>query len=189
MKPTTAALVLSVSLLHWAHARRADAAFLEGKAISVLLFNQTESSVPQTLTAAMPVVGPGVELTNFGARLTDPMLPPLANIDVSDSQILITAVQDQRVAFKDVLEFTDPLGVVLPFGSASINPATNWTGFNASRIAFNPNSVELVLTGLSGLTGQQILLDLAPAAVPEPVSAVPLAIACTAVAIFRRRAA
>jgi hypothetical protein len=75
-----------------------------------------------------------------------------------------------------------------PITGVSINAATNWAGFATSTFPRVSNHVEAVfveLAELSGLAGQQILLDLT--FVPEPAAAALLAAASTALLAAHRR--
>ena len=112
------------------------------------------------------VVGPGVELLNFAG---------FVNIDFSDTNILITTTRNagvNNVPF-DGLRFFDLLGMVPDNLVATLNPATNYQGFDASRFAGgDANTLFVNVANLPGLQGQVISIDLAPrvAAVPEPTS-------------------
>jgi len=164
----------------------ARAALLEGKVVTVDLIRQPTAGGPQAGASTAPfVVGTGVELTNFGETVSPILLPPLVNIDFSDRQILITLVMDQPLAFQERLQITgDPL--TFPFFSnltrVSVNPATNWAGFVPGRVVLG-RVLSVNLSELSGLQGQQILLDV----VPEPAAAGLMALAVGTVAATRRR--
>jgi len=72
-----------------------------------------------------------------------------------------------KVAF-DGLRFTD-INHTIPPLTVTINPATNYAGFNASRISFSGDSLLLNLENLVGLQGQVISLDVRSiTAIPEP---------------------
>jgi hypothetical protein len=153
-------------------------ALLDGMTWRVELFHQTDvQSGPGSVVSPFFVIGPGVELTGFG----QPPVTPLVDIDLSDRDILITAVADQPFAFEDRLIF----GIVRDDLQFSINPATNWAGFTPNRLGRPADFLVVDLSQLSGLAGQQILLD----AVPEPSSAgLLLAGAAALAAVARRRA-
>jgi hypothetical protein len=130
------------------------------------------------------VVGPAVELINFGEFL---------DIDVSDSNILIVASID-RAATSDpqMLNFVDANGTIPRFVSATINPLTTvWDGFEQSRVFVQPNSIGVYIGGLAATSGQQVSLDVLTM-IPEPAAGTlaVLAIAALPIAarVFRRGA-
>jgi hypothetical protein len=142
---------------------RAEAApILLGQVVQVTYLFPNTSTVfagPTNVT-----VGPGVELTNFAN---------FANIDISDTNILITITRDAQVnnvAF-DGFKFFDILGTIPDNLMAVLNPATNYAGFTQSRLAGGDVNTLLVnVEGLSGLRGQMISIDIVPTSVPEPAS-------------------
>jgi hypothetical protein len=124
-------------------------------------------------------VGAGVELLNFAG---------FVNIDFSDTNILITTTRDagiNAVAF-DGLRFFDVFSTIPAFGSVTINPATNYAGFNASRVTFDSNTIFVNVANLPGLVRQVISLDVYPSLVPEPSTLVLLGTGIAAM-VRRRR--
>ena len=111
------------------------------------------------------VVGPPVELPNFAL---------FADVDLSDTNILFAA--NRHAGVNDVnfdgFHFFDVLGTIPAFTSlgVSLNPATNYEGFVASRITFDADNIWVNVANLPGVQGQVISIDLAAdvAAVPEP---------------------
>lgn len=133
---------------------------------------QTTYLFPDTATVfsgpTNAVVAPGVELSNFAG---------FVNIDFSDTNVLITTTRNafvNNVSF-DGLRFTDINGTI-PGVVVTINAATNYAGFDASRVSLSGNSLFVNLANLPGLQGQVISLDIT--AVPEPsdLALVPLAV-------------
>jgi hypothetical protein len=60
---------------------------------------------------------------------------------------------------------------VSAFATVSLNSATTYAGFNASRITFDADNIYLNVANLPGLSGQSIVIDVnadATAPVPEP---------------------
>lgn len=111
------------------------------------------------------VVGAGTELLGFAG---------LANIDFSDTNILITMIRPggpNNVAF-DGFRFADVGGTIPAFTSVVINAATNVTGFNATHLSFGPDFVLVNLANLTVATGEVISLDLnrSVSQVPEPTT-------------------
>ncbi|HYZ85366.1 MAG TPA: hypothetical protein VE621_13230 [Bryobacteraceae bacterium] len=111
------------------------------------------------------LVGPGVELTNFADFL---------NVNFSDTNILMTATRNANALSSfELIRFFNVTGLIPVITDVTINPATNFTGFNASRITFDANLISVNLTALAGLQNQQISLNLsavprAPGPPPPP---------------------
>lgn len=167
------------------------AALLDGKTLQVLLHHQTSMAEPTLFVGPQNVVvGPAVELTGFGFHELPP-LPSLVDIDFSDEQILITLVIDQPLALREDLRFVDIEGMIpgLFNNRVTVNPATNWAGFDQIRLQASGEQILVILgevTGLGmlqGLAGQFILLDV----VPEPAAAGMAAAGVGGVVALRRR--
>lgn len=184
MTATNKPIVLAILISHFVCAS-ANAAFMEGKQMAAVL-NHRETPTDQQVFVISPVVevGPGVEFPGFG-ELEIFMLPAWVDIDISDRTITITGIIDQPVATADVFEFSDVFATIPKFTKAKINPATNWTGFTQATRAFVfPNTILVNVSELSGLRGQQIVIDV----VPEPATA-GLAAMGLLLAAWRRRLA
>lgn len=162
----------------------ARGAVLDGKQLVVTLFHKTTTSDTQTGVSSPILVGPDVELTGFGFRAANPPLPALVDIDISNTNILITLLINQPLAAQELLTFSDSFNNINPLTSAIVSSATNWSGFSQSRVSFGSNSVSVMLNELQGTAGQQISIDLT--AVPECSSA-GLAIFCCVVELLRVR--
>jgi hypothetical protein len=158
------------------------ATILDGETVETTYFRGLN---PDTTTIIGPVdslVGPGIELVNFADFLT---------IDFSDTNIWITATSNTPQTYFELAHFADGAGTIPDITGVTINPATNFAGFDASRITFDTNSISLNLTGLPGLEGQVISLDLTaapgpgPAPIPEPSTAA-LLVSGIALLLLRR---
>ena len=140
----------------------ADAApLLLGQTIETTYLYPNTSTVYAAATNA--VVGAGVELAGFAG---------FVNIDFSDTNILITTLRNAGVNDVDFdgFRFVDIFDAIPPT-LVTINPATNYAGFDASRVSFGGNTLYVNVANLPGLLGQVISLDLAPPdSVPEPAS-------------------
>lgn len=102
------------------------------------------------------IVGDGVELNGaFSGFVT---------IDFSATSIRITANSDQPFGYFEMFRFADSNGTIRSFASVTIDPATNYAGFDASRLFVMPDTIEVNLTSLSGKQGQQIVLNIVFAA-------------------------
>ena len=130
----------------------ADAALLEGQTVQTTDFHGIAPDQTIEIGPVDTVVGPGAELTGFGFE-------GFLDIDFSDTNILITAATDQPFGFFEVLRFL-VVSSTIDFTSVTLNSATNWTGFDASKILFTSDRIDLTLTALAGSQGQQISLDL-----------------------------
>jgi len=160
-------LALLIAIAYGVVGMPVSAAFLDGKAMTVVRLHQTSSEEPLIQVGASFTVGPGVELEDFGAN-ANPPLSALFDIDVSDRNILITAVADQPFALGESLTFSfgnNPDTV--PLVHVLINPMTNWAGLTADRISPLGTAIVVTLNELSGRQGQRISLDI----IPEPTAA------------------
>lgn len=161
------------------------AALLDGQVVETTSFHGTAPDATAIIGPESRVVGPGIELVNFGWE-------GFLNIDFSDTNILITAATDQPFGFFEVIRFFDVNNAIPAFTNISINTATNYAGFNASRISeFDSDVIALNLTGLNGLQGQRISLDLTagpgPVPVHEPATIWLLVVGMTTLLAWRRR--
>ncbi|HYO25371.1 MAG TPA: hypothetical protein VEQ85_10530 [Lacipirellulaceae bacterium] len=116
-------------------------------------------------TAPQFIEGPQVELPAFGSE-PGSGLPSLVIIDVSDANILITLLIDQPLAFTEVLRFSEQGTSTLYWTDARVDSTTNWTGVNDDRVFLSGGLLTVDLSGLTGLAGQQILLNI----IPEPAT-------------------
>jgi hypothetical protein len=140
----------------------ARASLLAGQAVRVTYLFPDTSTI---FAGPVDVAGPAGALTNFAG---------FANLALSDTNILITAdrnAQINNVAF-DGLEFLDLNGNIPNFTSVTLDGATNYAGFDSSRVTTSVNTIFVNLADLPGLQSQVISLDIGSAAVPEPNSGI-----------------
>ncbi len=130
---------------------------LIGHMVSTTDFHGTAPDQTMVLGPLDTVAGDGVEITNafFAGFVT---------IDFSSTSIRITAATDQPFGYFEVLRFGDTRGTIGSIAGVTIDPATNYAGFNASRLTVTADAIDVNLTALSGRRGQQILLNIAFAA-------------------------
>ena len=163
----------------------ASAALLEGHQVFSRLEHQDTISSSLVADEAGPVVvGPGLEANDLGTKIhtQDLQNSVIVDIDFSDTQIVITAVNDQPPSFIERIRMSV---FDAPQISVRLNPATNWAGFDNSigRLTEIAQNIEVNLVNLSGLAGQQIVIDV----VPEPAAAALLAVASPALLAAHRR--
>jgi hypothetical protein len=133
---------------------RTDAVILDDQTVETTNFHGTAPDTTILVGPTNSVVGPGVELNDFGWL-------GFVDIDFSDTNILIKLSIPQPSGYSEALRFLDVNGTIPDLTGVTVNAATNWAGFNTSRISqFNANLIDLNLTGLQGQQGQQISLDL-----------------------------
>jgi hypothetical protein len=164
-----AALMISI-------AGAAQATLLEGETVRVQVHFPTSADV---LSSQNVVVGPGAE---YQSLLRSEV------IDVSDMRIRFTNRRDAAnfsAAFNGY-SFFDALGTIDPFTSVSINPDTNLSGFDASDISFDADSIFVNFAGTTVTTATVVTLDINLARVPAPSSLLLAAIALAGLAGVRR---
>lgn len=129
---------------------------LIGHVVSTTDYHGIAADHTQILGPHDTVVGDGVELVNgFGG---------FATIDFSGATIRIVAATDQPFGYFELLRFADSNGTISSIASVTVDPATNYAGFDASRLTFTADRIDVNLTGLAGQQGQQILLNITFAA-------------------------
>jgi hypothetical protein len=134
------------------------------------------------------VVGPGIELVDFGfdIGLDYPLVLNKIDIDFSDTNILITSRSTGGFGPTVSIDFQDVYGTIPRFTDVTINPATNWTGFDSSHFHFHPNSINLRLDDTEGFEGEQISLDIT-AIIPEPATWLLATVLAAFFAVRRKR--
>lgn len=128
--------------------------------------------------ASNTVTDPGIE---FQLNLVG---NPFFSIDIGASSVLLTLISGGGLGMGagEVLTLSGLDGIL----GASLNFSQS-AGFDASDISFTANSLTLLLNNSSWSPGQQALIDLTVARVPEPASLALLGLGLVAVALSRRR--
>jgi len=109
-----------------------------------------------------------VDVLDPGSLLSFPGFAPIADITFSDANITITMDRDATAytsafngfRFFDVSES--------PFGSVTLDSATDVPGIDASRVTFDSRDIYVNFSGITYSSGEEVSLDLR--AVPEPSS-------------------
>ena len=126
-----------------------------------------------------------VDVVDPGNILAFPGFAPIVNIAFNDANITITMVRDATAftsafngfRFFDVSE--------APFGSVTLDSATDVPGIDASRVSFDAQNIYVNFSGIAYSTGQEVSLDIR--AVPEPASSLVLLVIAAFVTIAVRR--
>ena len=139
-------------------------ALMLGHTIGASHLRQVTPDMTRVFGPIDAVVDSGVEYVAFG-------WDSLFDIDLSDTRIVIRLNAAQPAAVAELLAFTDANGTIADFTAVTLNSATTYAGFTASRIGVNSNSISLNLSGLSGLPGQQIVLNVTGAGATMPPGA------------------
>ena len=130
----------------------AGAQLLQGKTVSTIANHGSSPDKSTVFGPAETVVGPDIELVDFG-------FDGFLEIDYSDMNIRITANSDQPFGYWETVQVSDITESIADFTSVSINPETNWAGFSDARIVVSPDSITINLGSLNGLQGQIVSLD------------------------------
>lgn len=165
----------------------ATAAIFEGHHLNIAYIHQTVSGGQVTGDGADQVlVGPGVELHEFG-RHEIPVQPGFVDIDIADTRITVTLLSDQPTNFGAAFNFTNTNNESPTIFQWEIDPATTWAGFAAQPLRLNVvgANVQINVSGLSGLAGQQVVADFG---IPEPAGAALAALGLGGLGLLRRRA-
>jgi hypothetical protein len=135
---------------------------LNGRMVAITHFHGTAPDMTTVFGPVNSVVGLGIELPNFGAVIFVLGQPTqgFVDIDLSDQNVSITATRDQPTGYFEVLRFSDPSQTIPQFTRVDINPATNWSGLDASDVFVAADYFQVNLTALHGLQGQTISLDI-----------------------------
>lgn len=131
----------------------ARAQLLEGAIVQVWDFHGTAPDRTALIGPVERVVGSAVELRGFGwAGFMD--------IDLADTSIVITAADDQPFGYFESVRFVDVDRTIPDFIGVSVNPTTDWNGFDASRVSVSADVIQLELTRLGGQREQRISLEI-----------------------------
>jgi len=163
MTPRASWLLASLALCCLAAPLRSQTTVLEEKTLTLINYHGITPDMTSS-SSATTVAGPGVELPSFGVSVWvngEPM-PGFMSIDLSNTSIRITANANQPFGYFEVVQFLDTNEALPPITSVTVNPATNWNGFDASDIYVSPSGsyFQVNLTAQYALQGQQISLDL-----------------------------
>jgi hypothetical protein len=149
----------------------ANGALLEGKTLAADYLTNAGGGAPITISSNPFIVGPQVELIDFGGHDgVPPFLPPQFDVDVADTSVLVTLVNDLPSSSTAILRLVDVLLDINQFSGESINPETSLPGFTASRARAFGNTITFTLSNLSGVAGQVISINVR--AIPEPATSV-----------------
>lgn len=161
MKPSIRTPLISIAAVI-ACAASASAGNLEGETVTATNYHGTQPNQTQ-IASASAVVGPGTELPvfGFGYFVNGQQQPGVYNINFSDDNITITLNANMPFSYFQAIIFSDTNNAIAPFSGVTINPATNFNGFNASNLYVSPGGGYIeIFPPQTGLAGQIISLDL-----------------------------
>jgi hypothetical protein len=113
-----------------------------------------------------------VDVVDPGTILAFPGFAPIVNISFDDANITITMDRDATAYTSAFNGFRFFDASEAPFGSVTLDSATNVPGMDASRVTFDAQDIYVNFSGITYSTGQEVSLDLR--AVPEPTYSVVL---------------
>ena len=136
---------------------------LTGQSIGGQFLFPNTATVVQDLGSA--VVGPGLEFT-FVAQ---------AQLDADDAMLTFRAIPGAGPVAWLPGAFNGPRiydfgGTIPDIVSVSLNAATSLPGFDIGRVTWNADEVFINVEGLVQLPGQDVVLDIGFAAIPEPAT-------------------
>ena len=139
-----------------------EGSVLEGRTVAVTHFHGAAPDMTTVFGPVNAVVGPGVELRDFGATffVVGQPVRGFVDIDLSDTGVEITATRDQPRGYFETLRFSDADGTIPPFRGISVRPATNWEGFGPRDVFVADEYIQVELTALRGAPGQRIALEI-----------------------------
>jgi len=173
-------VLIGATLLVFGVVGQAGAILLEGNDIEFeWLYPNTSNSL----------VGPTVYTVGAAVEIPDVFGSGTTSINLSDTNIAIPWWGTFSSTTFNGPHFFDALAQIDPFTSVSINPETNVSGFDISRISFDEDNIWINLQGLMGGTSdvdyKSVSLNLH--SVPEPTTLLLLGIGLIGLAGLRRR--
>ncbi|MEO8407973.1 MAG: PEP-CTERM sorting domain-containing protein, partial [Oxalobacteraceae bacterium] len=175
--------------------------FFFGSAISAHagLLNRTldaqyffpDTSTPYGLSSATPstfVVGAGIE-TTFDVEGVTQIVTDFGDTSLRFDFVTILSTPTWNPAAFNGVIFNRLAGASLSLLSASIDPISTMSGFDASRVTFNDNQIAINWNGLSYINGTTLLINFvsAPNSVPEPGTTALLVLGLFSIFIGRRK--
>jgi hypothetical protein len=183
MKALYGVLIATVSALGLS---QAYAAGLDGSTVTFGVYYPTPTTpISQVVSTT---VGSGIEFSNIDSLALPGWIVAKADVDVSQSQILIdfdwTGTGASGSFNGYVFEFSGPLNTTIL--NATLNPLTSLVN-GAVTVTFDSNTIWLNLPLSTVNPSSQIVVDVVATAVPEPTTAILLGTGAAALLIARRK--
>jgi len=126
-----------------------------------------------------------VDVVDPGTILSFPGFAPIVNIAFNDANITVTMVRDATALTSTFNGFRFFDTSETPFGSVTLDSATDVPGIDASRVSFDAQNIYVNFSDITYSVGQEVSLDIR--AVPEPASSLVLLMIAAFVTIAVRR--
>ncbi len=162
MSHRTISGIALAAVLFALHPTVASATLLEGKTVEYQFLYPTITTLYANADNGNKLVGPGIEVSAIAETL--------GTMDISDANLLLDFAVNGSISSASFNGFriTDIFGAIPAFAGVTINPVTNLSGFDASRITFDDDHIWVNFQNLFVNPDTVVSLDIS--SVPEPTA-------------------